>query len=64
MILENERCLGLGTDVLSAYALGTRALLWFGHACCGERMLLEHERKDDFGMDVLVTVCGVGAEEA
>ena len=24
----------------SSYALGTRTELWFGHGCCGERMLL------------------------
>ena len=26
------------------YALGTRTLSWFGHACSGNRMLSEHER--------------------
>ena len=28
----------------SSYALGARALLWFGHGCSGHRMLLAHER--------------------
>ena len=41
----------------SAYALGTRTELWFGHGCSGQRMLLEHERNYDLGMDALVTVC-------
>ena len=26
----------------SAYALGTRTRLWFGHGCSGQRMLWEH----------------------
>ena len=37
-----------------AHALGTRTLLWFGHGCCGDRMLLEHERNYGLGMDALV----------
>ena len=41
----------------SPYALGTRTLLWFGHGCSGQRMLLEHERYYGLGMVVLVTVC-------
>ena len=41
----------------SPCALGTRTELWFGHGCSGHRMLLEHERKYDLGMDALVTVC-------
>ena len=41
----------------SPYALGTRTKLWFGHGCSGHRMLLEHERNYDLGMDALVTVC-------
>ena len=41
----------------SAYALGTRTELWFGHGCSGHRMLLEHERNYDLGMDALVSVC-------
>ena len=41
----------------SAYALGTRTELWFGHGCSGHRMLLEHERNYGLGMDALVTVC-------
>ena len=41
----------------SPYALGTRTELWFGHGCSGHRMLLEHERNYDLGMDALVTVC-------
>ena len=39
------------------YAFGTRTELWFGHGCPGNRMLLEHERNYDLGMDALVTVC-------
>ena len=38
----------------SAYALGTRTLLWFGHGCYSDRMLLEHY---GLGMDAAVTVC-------
>ena len=41
----------------SAYALGTQTLLWFGHGCFGQRMLLEHERYSGFGMDALAIVC-------
>ena len=41
----------------SAYALGTRTRLWFGHECSGQRMLLEHERDYGLGMDALVIVC-------
>ena len=41
----------------SAYALGTRTLLWFGHGCFGQRMLSEHERYYGLGMDALVSVC-------
>ena len=41
----------------SAYALGTRTELWFGQGCSGQRMLLEHERNYDLGMDALVSVC-------
>ena len=29
----------------SAYALGTRTGLWFGHGCSGQRMLWKHERR-------------------
>ena len=36
----------------SAYALGTRTELWFGHGCSGQCMLLGHER--NYG---LVSVC-------
>ena len=51
------------------YALRTRTELWFGHGCCGDRMLLEPERNYGdrmllqrepnygLGMDVLVSVC-------
>ena len=31
--------------------------LWFGHGCCGERMLLEHERNYGLGMDAAVSEC-------
>ena len=41
----------------SAYAPGTRTLLWFRHGCFGQRMLLEHERYYGLGMDALVSVC-------
>ena len=41
----------------SSYALGTRMELWFGHGCCGERMLLEHERNYGLGMDAAVSEC-------
>ena len=41
----------------SAYALGTRTLLWFGHGCYSAGMLLEHERYYGLGMDAPVTVC-------
>ena len=41
----------------SAYALGTRTELWFGHGGSGHRMLLEHERNYGLGMEALVTVC-------
>ena len=40
-----------------SYALGTRTLLWFGHGYSGYRMLLEHERYYDLGMDARVIVC-------
>ena len=36
------------------YALGTRTLLWFGHGCSSDRMLLEHERHNGLGMDALI----------
>ena len=39
------------------YALGTRTLLWFGHGCSSDRMLLEHERYYGLGMGATVTVC-------
>ena len=39
------------------HALETQRLLWFGHGCYGEVMLLEHERYYDLGMDALVIVC-------
>ena len=41
----------------SPYALGTRTRLWLGHGCAGHRMLLEHERYYDLGMDALVIAC-------
>ena len=28
------------------YALGTRTLVWFGHGCSNDRMLLEHEPRN------------------
>ena len=39
------------------YALGTRTLLWFGHGCSSDRMLLEHERYYGLGMDALIIEC-------
>ena len=41
----------------SAYALGTRPEVWFGHGCSGQLMLLEHDRNSGLGMDALVSVC-------
>ena len=38
-------------------ALGTRALLWFGHECSGYWMHWEHERYSGLGMNALVIVC-------
>ena len=35
----------------SAYVLGTRTRLLFGHGCSGQRMLWEHERDYGWGMD-------------
>ena len=43
----------------SAYALGTRTRLWFGHGCSGQRMLWKHERDYGLGMDDLV-IAGSG----
>ena len=34
-----------------------RMLLWFGHGCTSDRMVLEHERYYGLGMDATVTVC-------
>ena len=67
MLWEHERDYGLGMDALvtvgsgmvwarmfwSAYALGTRTKLWFGHGCSGQRMVREHERDYGLGMDAL-----------
>ena len=47
----------------SAYALGTRTRLWFGHGCSGQRMLWEHERDYGLGMDALVIVCSWNTNE-
>ena len=47
----------------SAYALGTRTRLWFGHGCSGHRMLWEHERDYGLGMDALVSVCSGNTNE-
>ena len=33
--------------------IGTRTELWLGHKCSGHRVLLEHERNYDLGMDAL-----------
>ena len=37
----------------SPYAPGTRTKLWSWHGCSGHRMLVEHERNYDLGMDAL-----------
>ena len=42
--------------LFSPYDFGTRSESWFGHGCCGERMILEHERSHGLGMDALFTV--------
>ena len=47
----------------SAYALGTRTRLWFGHGCSGHRMLWEYERDYGLGMDALVSVCSGNTNE-
>ena len=47
----------------SPYALGTRTKFWFGHGCSDHRMILEHERHHDLGMDALVTVCSWNTNE-
>ena len=47
-------CLG---SHIRAFFKPVPTLLWFGHGCCGNCMLLEHECYYDFGMDALVTVC-------
>ena len=41
----------------SPYALGTRTEPWFGHACSGHRMHVEHEQNHGLGMGARVTVC-------
>ena len=47
----------------SAYVLGTRTGLWFGHGCSGQRMLWEHERDYGLGMSALVSVCSGNTNE-
>ena len=54
---EHERYCGLGIDDLVTVCSGTPTLLWLGHGCSGNRMLLEHERYCGLGMDAVVTVC-------
>ena len=41
----------------TAYALGTRTLLWFGHGCSGYRTQSDRERHYGLGMDALVIGC-------
>ena len=41
----------------SPSALGTRAMLWFGHGCCRPRRLLVHERYCGLGVDAVFTLC-------
>ena len=57
MLLSTNGIMVWAWMLWSAYALGTRAELWFGHGCSGQRMLLEHGRNHGFGMDALVSVC-------
>ena len=47
----------------SAYALGTRTRLWFGHGRSGQRMLWENERDYGLGIDALVSVCSGNTNE-
>ena len=44
---------GWAWTLLLSYALGTPALLWFGHGCSGYRLLSEHERYHGLGMGAL-----------
>ena len=54
----------LGTRTLwLLYALGTRTLLWVGHVCSGDRMLLEHECYYGLGIDTLVNYCIIWKHE-
>ena len=58
MLSKHERYYGLGMDALvTVCSRNTNAILWFGHGCAGQRMLLKHERYYGLGMDALVTVC-------
>ena len=41
----------------SLEAIGTRAVLWFGHGRTGDRMLWEHEHYYGLGMDEPVIGC-------
>ena len=43
--------------LLSSYAVGTRALLRFGHGCSCHCVLLEPESYYGLGMDAVVIVC-------
>ena len=61
-VLEENH--GLGMDALVSVCSGNTNgimvwvwMLWFGHGCSGQRMLLEHERNYGLGMDALVSVC-------
>ena len=39
-----------------SYAIRIRTLLWFGHGCSGQRMLLEQERNYGLGMGALAVL--------
>ena len=56
MFTIDKGLLGGGDRML--LALGTRTLVWFGHGCSGDRIVLELERYYYHeGMDVRIFVC-------
>ena len=52
---EQDHDLGMDALIIECTRIGR--LLWFGHGCSSDRMLLEHERSYGLGMDAPVTVC-------
>ena len=54
--VEQKRCYALGVDALVTVCSWNATSLCGGHACSGDRMLLEHERYHTLGMDALATV--------